>query len=89
MKGRERRQERRVAVSRRATLVDGATSSPCLLQDISTGGFFIISNQTYFVGQVLELKCELYPDRILHCKIATRRGTARAAPCAGARSRDR
>ena len=66
---RERRQERRVPVSRRATLLDGGSSYPCLLQDFSTKGFFIISNRSFFIGQLLELKCELYAGKFLHCKV--------------------
>lgn len=66
---RERREERRVKLSRRAALLVGAGSVPCLLQDFSSKGFFIISNRTFFVGQVLDLKCELYPKKFLHCSV--------------------
>ena|SRR6476661_1661253 len=72
-KSQERRTERRVKVSRRATLLDGTTPLPCLIEDFSTGGFFIISNQDlFYVGQILELKCELYPEKVLLCKIEIR-----------------
>jgi hypothetical protein len=66
---RERREERRVKLSRRAALLVGAGSVPCLLQDFSSKGFFIISNRTFSIGQVLDLKCELYPKKILHCRV--------------------
>lgn len=69
MKARERREERRVALSRRATILNGATPVPCLLQDFSSRGFFMITNQKFFIGQILELSCELYPDQVLCCKI--------------------
>ena len=59
-------------MSLRATLVDGITSFPCLLEDVSGKGFFLISNRQFFVGQLLELKCELYPEKILRCKIEIR-----------------
>lgn len=72
MESRDLRAERRVALSRRATLLAGNASFPCLLQDASSTGFFIISNQRHFVGQVLELKCEIYPERFLSCKIEIR-----------------
>jgi hypothetical protein len=68
----ERRVEPRVAVTRRATLLDGTTALPCLIEDFSTRGFFVISNREFFVGQILELKCELYPARLLMCKIEIR-----------------
>jgi hypothetical protein len=64
---RERREERRVKMSRRATLIEGPLSFPCLLQDFSSKGFFIISNRRFSIGQLVELKCELYPDKVLHC----------------------
>src|SRR2546423_8217230 len=70
--GSERRTERRIKVSRRATLVDGANASPCLIEDFSSKGFFIISNYQFSVGQILELKCEVYPQKTLECKIEIR-----------------
>ena len=61
-----------MSVSRRATLIDGTRASPCLIQDFSTGGFFILTNQQYASGQIVELKCELYPDQVLQCKVEVR-----------------
>ena len=66
---RERREERRVKLSKRAALLVGAGSVPCLLEDFSSKGFFIVSNRKFSIGQVLDLKCELYPKKILHCRV--------------------
>jgi hypothetical protein len=56
-------------LSRRATLLVGGASIPCLLQNFSGKGFFIISNQQFAVGQFLDLKCALYPDKYLRCRV--------------------
>jgi Tfp pilus assembly protein PilZ len=69
MKARERRQERRVALSRRATLQDGDKTYAGLLQDFSSRGFFIITNEKFHIGQTLELSCELYPAQVLKCTL--------------------
>lgn len=66
---RDRREEPRIELTRRATLLAGAHSGPCLLQNFSGKGFFILSNQQFVVGQMLDLKCELYPQRFLHCRV--------------------
>src|SRR6478672_1970944 len=66
---RERREEPRVTLSRRATLLVGTNPMPCLLQNFSGKGFFIVSNQQFVVGQFLELKGELYPEKFLHCRV--------------------
>ena len=66
---RDRREEPRVDLSRRATLLVAGASVPCLLQNFSGKGFFIISNQQFAIGQILDLKCELYPDRFLRCRV--------------------
>ncbi len=66
---RDRREEPRVELSRRATLLVGGASIPCLLQNFSGKGFFIISNQQFAVGQFLDLKCALYPDKYLRCRV--------------------
>ena len=68
-KKRDRREEPRVELSRRAMLLVGRTSVPCLLQNFSGKGFFIISTQRFTVGQFLDLNCELYPDKFLHCRV--------------------
>jgi hypothetical protein len=69
IKPRERREEPRIELSRRATLLIGGISDPCLLQNFSSKGFFIISNREFVAGQLLDLKCELYPKQFLHCRV--------------------
>ena len=66
---RERRGERRVKLSRRATLLGETGKVPCLLQDFSSKGFFIISNRQFHIGQMLDLECELYPGKPLRCRV--------------------
>ena len=69
----EMRSEPRLPERRRGTLtVDGITSS-CLLQDFSTKGFLLMSTQEFSVGDILELSTELYPTRVLKCKVEVRR----------------
>ncbi|MGZ5120601.1 MAG: PilZ domain-containing protein [Burkholderiales bacterium] len=68
----ERRKEQRLALSRRAQLISDAGIRQCLLQDISSGGFLILTNERYASGEVLELACELYPEQIISCKIQVR-----------------
>ena len=69
MQKRDRREEPRIKASRRATLLVGGESVPCLLQDFSGKGFFILSNRQFVVGQLLDLKCELYPEQFLLCRV--------------------
>ena len=66
------RTEMRVPITRRGTL--GSTSSwfPCLIQDCSTQGFQIMSTTKLSVGDVVELRSELYPQRMFHCKVEVR-----------------
>ncbi|MGZ4853282.1 MAG: PilZ domain-containing protein [Halobacteriota archaeon] len=68
----ERRKEQRLALSRRAQLISDAGIRQCLLQDISSGGFLILTNERYASGEVLELACELYPQQVISCKIQVR-----------------
>jgi hypothetical protein len=67
-----KRSELRISMSRRATLHYNGNTVPCLIEDFSSAGFFIVCTKKLVVGQVLELKCELYPDRHLQCKIEIR-----------------
>jgi hypothetical protein len=69
MKGRELRAGARLAVKERASLNSGDGWFPCMVQDMSDGGFHIMCNQELKVGQVLEFKCELMPERTLACRI--------------------
>jgi len=62
----------RVPITQRGNL--GVTSAwfPCLIRDFSSKGFLIKSATKFHVGDILELKSELYPERFLHCKIEVR-----------------
>ena len=72
MKKSELRTEPRVAHARRGTLdVEGALI-PCLIQDFNTKGFLIMCTRPFSVGDILELKTELYPEKVLQCKIEIR-----------------
>lgn len=71
-KGRELRAGARLAVKERASLSTGDAWFPCVIQDMSDGGFLISCGKELAVGQVLELKCELFPDRTLNCKVEVR-----------------
>src|SRR5919107_1287102 len=66
---RDRRMIPRTAISRNGILLDGTTAFDCLVENFSPAGFSISSGREFFVGQVLELKCELYPSRLLMCEI--------------------
>lgn len=68
----ELRTEPRVAKGRKATLIVAGVSVPCVIQDISTKGFLVMCTKPFAAGDVLELKCELYPGRFLSCKIQVR-----------------
>lgn len=68
----ELRAELRVPITRRGTLGVPSAWFPCLIQDFSSKGFQIMSTTKFHVGDILELKCELYPERFLHCKIEVR-----------------
>jgi hypothetical protein len=68
----ERRNEQRIPLSRRAQLISDAGIRQCLLQNISSKGFLILTNERYTSGEVLELACELYPQQVMSCKIEVR-----------------
>jgi hypothetical protein len=72
MKKLELRAEVRVPVTHRGTLIAPGTPFPCLIQDFSTKGFLIMCAIQVQVGDILELKCELYPGRVLQCQIEVR-----------------
>ncbi|HYC45228.1 MAG TPA: PilZ domain-containing protein [Burkholderiales bacterium] len=67
--------EPRVAQGRRGTLSASGTSTPCVIQDISTKGFLIMCTKPFAVGDVLELKSELYPGKFVTCSIEVRHVT--------------
>lgn len=68
----ELRAEPRVSVSCRGTLSLGETSSSCLIQNMCSRGFLIKFTKELPVGQVLQLRCELYPERTVECKVQVR-----------------
>lgn len=48
---------------------------PCLIQDVNTKGFLIMCTKPFSVGDILELRTELYPEKFLQCKIEIRHVT--------------
>lgn len=81
MKGRELRAEARIPVKEKASLRGGvlvaaATAEdgwfPCVVQDMSDTGFLILSSKEVAVGQILEFRCQLFPEKTLNCKIQVR-----------------
>ena len=43
-----------------------------MVQDMSDSGFLILCSKELSVGQVLEFRCELFPEKTLNCKIEIR-----------------
>lgn len=81
MKGRELRAEARIPVKEKASLRGGvlvaaATAEdgwfPCVVQDMSDTGFLILCSKEVAVGQILEFRCQLFPEKTLNCKIQVR-----------------
>ena len=72
MKKSEMRAELRVPISHRGALAVPGAWVPCLIQNISSIGILIMCTQKFSVGEVLELKCELYPGKFLQCKVEVR-----------------
>jgi hypothetical protein len=77
MKGRELRAEARIAVKEKGSLSAGSLNTgdawfPCVVQDMSDSGFQILCSKDLSVGQVLEFRCELFPEKTLNCKIEVR-----------------
>jgi hypothetical protein len=82
MRGRDLRAEARIAVREKGLLKDGASIAvsltagddwfPCMVHDMSDSGFQILCSKELSVGQVLDLRCELFPGRTLNCRIEVR-----------------
>jgi len=77
MKGRELRAEVRIPVKEKGLLRPGSVNIgddwfPCVVQDMSDSGFLILCSKELSVGQVLEFRCELFPEKTLKCKIEVR-----------------
>ena len=66
---RDLRRNPRFPINRRGELSYQGIRFPCLIQDISAKGFFIICARNPVVGQELELKFELTPEHHHQCKI--------------------
>jgi hypothetical protein len=69
MKTQELRAEARVEVRQRGTLNAGEEWFPCLIQDMSSIGFLLMCSRDLAIGQTLEFKCHLFPDKLLTCKL--------------------
>lgn len=82
MRGRELRAEARIAVKEKgsvkgdaltaASLSSGEDWFPCVVQNMSDSGFLILCSKEISVGQVLEFRCQLFPEKTLNCKIEVR-----------------
>jgi hypothetical protein len=84
MKGRELRAEARIAVRERGSLRRGVVSTedawfPCMVQDMSDSGFLILCSKELAIGQVLDFRCQLFPEKTLNCKVEVRHLSANGA----------
>lgn len=69
MRAKDLRVEVRVPVNQRGTVSAGDTWFPCLIMDMSEKGILLMSNRNISVGQHLDFRCELFPDKVLECKL--------------------
>ena len=72
MKNQELRAEARIAVRQRGDLKAQVEWFPCLVHDMSGGGFLLMCSRDVEVGQVLDFRCELFPEKRLECRIEVR-----------------
>lgn len=77
MRGRELRAEARIAVKERGAVKEGSLGAgddwfPCVVQNMSDSGFLILCSKEVPVGQLLEFRCQLFPEKTLNCKIEVR-----------------
>jgi len=82
MKGRELRAEARIAVKEKASVKGAALTAgsltaadgwfPCMVLDMSDSGFLILCSKEISVGQILDFRCQLFPEKTLTCKIQVR-----------------
>jgi len=68
----ELRAEPRVAVNFPGTVTLGDTTTPCVIQNMCSRGFLIKHSKELPVGQVLQLRCELYPGQFVECSVQVR-----------------
>jgi hypothetical protein len=83
-RGRELRGEARIVVRERGTLKRGSLGDaaewfPCMVQDMSDSGFLILCSKELAIGQVLDFRCQLYPEKTLTCKVEVRHISANGA----------
>ena len=69
MDHKELRASLRVAVTRRGAVDAGEEHFPCIVQDMSDDGMLFICTRDVEIGQILDFKCELYPDQPFECKL--------------------
>jgi len=62
----------RIEASLRAELNSGDAWFACRLLDISDHGFLLVCNKALAVGQLLGLRCELYPEKLVECNVEVR-----------------
>ena len=65
----ELRAEARIPVTQRGNLSAGSDWFPCMVMDMSNSGFLMVCTRQLPVGQILDFRCELYPEKALECKI--------------------
>ncbi len=63
------RGDERICIIRRGWLSWEDKLLPCLIENMSTQGFLLMSNTTFPVDSVVGLRGEFYPDRFVECKI--------------------
>ncbi len=68
----ELRAEVRIPVTRRGTLNIEGDWFPCMVLDMSDSGFLIMSTKPLEAGQALDFRSELFPGKVLECKIEVR-----------------
>jgi hypothetical protein len=78
----EKRDETRVTAGFPGVLFHGETAAPCVIQNMCSRGFLIKHREGLPVGQVVRLKCELYPAQSVECTVQVRYVNA---DCLGAR----
>ena len=84
MKGRDLRAEARIPVKEKGSLSAGSLGTedawfPCMVQEMSDNGLLILSGKDLSVGQVLDFKCELFPQKTLTCKVEIKHVSATGA----------
>ena len=69
MPSHELRAEARIPVTQRGKLSAGGEWFPCMVLDVSNSGFLLVSNKRLTVGDIFDFRCELYPGKVLDCKV--------------------